>query len=60
MGDIQENRDAVGVAGSTGLWKHLQQADAASWGQGGELQDLQCMPGNLVAVPACPCSFREM
>lgn len=40
VGNFQEYRDAVSVAGSTGLWEYLQQALPACWGQGSQLQDL--------------------
>ena len=59
VGNVQKHRDAVSVARSTGLWKHFQQALPASWGQRGELQDLQRMPGNLIAVPARSCDIRQ-
>ncbi len=52
VGNVQKHRDAIGVAGYTGLWEYLQQALPARRGQGSQLQDLQRMPGDLVAVPA--------
>ena len=59
MGNIQKHWDAISVAGCTGLWEHLQQALPARWGQGGELQYLQRMPGDLIAVPTRSWNIRQ-
>ena len=52
MCDIQEHRNAVGVACSIAFREHLHQALPASWRQGRQLQDFQRMPGYFIAVPA--------
>ena len=53
MRDVQQDRDPVGVAGSAGLRQGLGQAVAGSRRQREQLQHLQRMPRDLVAVPAC-------
>ena len=52
MRDVQQHRDPVSVAGSAGLREGLEQAVAGGRRQREQLQHLQRMPRDLVAVPA--------